>query len=100
MDLKAVQVLCMAISTIMGEMTWDPYGPEELHTPRVQTPEDCRKLDLLMDMMGTVTRLMDTRLTFVTTEGKVLREWIERILELGDRYRRELLLLEAWEARG
>lgn len=99
MDLKAVQVLCMAVSTILAEMTWDAYGPDELHTPRVASPLDCRRLDLLMDMMGTLIRLMDSRLTFVTTEGKVIREWIERILELGGRYRKELLLLQEWESR-
>jgi hypothetical protein len=99
MDLRAVQVLCMAVSTILAEMAWDPYGPEALHAPRIRTAEDCHRLDLLMDMMGTLTRFMDTRLTFVTTEGKVIREWIERILELGGRYRRELLILEEWESR-
>jgi hypothetical protein len=97
MNFKAVQILCMAVSTLIEEMTWAPYGNQELHTPLVVNEEDYHKLDLLMDMMGTLTRMMDTRINYVTTEGKVIREWIESILEVGGRYRRELEILEKLE---
>jgi hypothetical protein len=40
---------------------------------------------------------MDTRLAYVTTEGKVIREWIESILEIGGRYKRQFETLEALE---
>jgi hypothetical protein len=43
--------------------------------------------------------MMDTRLTFVTTEGKIIKEWVERMLEIGGRYRRELELLEELERK-
>jgi hypothetical protein len=52
-----------------------------------------------MDVMGTLTRMMDTRIPYVTTEGKVIREWIETILEIGGRYKRELETLEALERK-
>jgi len=99
MDFKAVQVLCMAVSTLMKEMSWDIYGSPNIHTPVVMTDADCHRLDLLTDILGTLTRMMDTRLTFVTTEGKIIKEWVERILEIGGRYRRELELLEGLESK-
>lgn len=97
MNFRAIQILCMAVSTMVEEMTWASYGRQELHAPIVADEHDCRKLDLLMDMMGTLTRMMDTRINYLTTEGKVIREWIESILELGGRYRRELEVLERLE---
>jgi hypothetical protein len=97
MNFKAVQVLCMAVSTLIQEMTWASYGKQELHTPVIADEEDCHRLDLLMDMMGTLTRMMDTRINYVTTEGKVIREWIESILEAVGSYRRELELIEKLE---
>lgn len=97
MDFKAIQIVCMAVSTLLEEMNWGVYGTQEFHTPVLVEEADCRKLDLLIDMMGTLTRMMDTRLNFVTTEGKVIREWIETILEVGGRYLRELQTLEKLE---
>ncbi len=97
MDFRAVQVMCMAVSTLLQEIEWNSYGTPELHTPNVRTQEDCHKLDLLTDIMGTLARALDTRLNYVTTEGKIIREWIEKILELGSRYRKELLLLQQME---
>ena len=97
MDFKAIQIVCMAVSTLLDEMTWAAYGTQEFHTPVLVEETDCRKLDLLIDMMGTLTRMMDTRLNFVTTEGKVIREWIETILEIGGRYLRELQTLDKLE---
>lgn len=97
MNFKAVQVLCMAVSTLIEEVTWASYGKQELHTPVITNEQDCHKLDLLMDMMGTLTRMMDTRINYVTAEGKVIREWIQSILEVGGRYRRELEILEKLE---
>jgi len=99
MDFRAIQILCMTVSTLMDEMTWNAYGSPDLHTPVVVTSEDCHRLDLLLDIMGTLTRMMDTRITFITTEGKVIREWMERILEIGSRYRRELEVLERIEKK-
>ncbi len=97
MNFRAMRVISMAIITILPEIPWAPYGPQRLNTPVIQNEEDCRKLDLLLDMMGTLTRMMDTRINYVTTEGKVVREWIDLILELGSRYQRELTILESLE---
>lgn len=97
MDFRAIQVLCMTVSTLLDEMEWNTYGSPDLHTPVVETSEDCHRLDLLLDVMGTLTRMMDTRIAIVTSEGKVIREWIERVLEVGSRYRRELEALERIE---
>ncbi len=97
MDFRAVHVISMAVSTLLQEITWSPYGSTELHTPVISNAEDYYKLDLLIDVMGTLTRMMDTRITYVTTDGKVVREWIERILEIGSRYRKELEVLERLE---
>jgi hypothetical protein len=97
MDFRAIQVICLAVSTLMDEMVWNAYGEQGLHTPKIQVEDDCHKLDILMDVMGTLTRMMDTRLAYVTTEGKVIREWIESILEIGGRYKRQLETLEALE---
>jgi len=97
MNFRAIQILCMAISTIMEEISWAPYGPHDIHTPLIRSDQDCHKLDLLLDMMGTLTRLMDTRVNYVTTEGKVVKEWILSILELGARYKRELDILKRLE---
>jgi hypothetical protein len=94
MDFKAMYVLSKAVSSLMTELQWDTYGSEELHTPVIGNDNDCRNLDVLLDMMGTLTRLMDTRINYVTSEGKVVREWIETILEIGDRYKREIELLD------
>jgi len=90
MDFKAIYVVSRAVSTLMDELKWDTYGSEELHTPIIASDEDCRNLDILLDMMGTLSRMMDTRINYVTSEGKVVREWIETILEIGERYKREL----------
>jgi hypothetical protein len=49
---------------------------------------------MLLDMMGTLTRQLDTQIAYVTSEGKVIREWIEKILEISRRYQRELDLIE------
>lgn len=87
----------MAVSTLIEELPWAPYGPQKLHTPLLQEEEDCHRLDLLTDMLGTLTRMMDTRIAYVTSEGKMVREWIETILELAGRYRRELELLKKLE---
>jgi len=97
MDFKAIQVISMTVSGLIDEMAWDAYGSQGLHSPLVRDEQDCRRLDLLMDIMGTLTRMMDTRIAYVTTEGKVIREWIETILEIGTRYRKELEALEKLE---
>ncbi len=97
MDFKAVYILSRTVTTLIEEMSWDTYGSPDLHAPVVQTDEDCRKLDLLTDVMGTLTRMMDTRINYVTSEGKVIREWIENILEIGRRYRTELELIKTLE---
>ena len=99
MNFKAIQVLCMAIATIVEEIHWAPYGPHGIHTPMIQSDQDCHDLDLLLDMMGTLTRMMDTRINYCTTEGKVVREWILSILELGARYKHELDILEGLESK-
>ena len=99
MDFMAIQVLCMTVSTLLDDMRWNSYGSPDLHAPAITTEEDCHRLELLLDIMGTLTRMMDTRITFVTAEGKVIREWIERILEIGSRYRRELEALERMEKK-
>jgi hypothetical protein len=99
MDFRAIQVLCMAVSTLMEEMSWAAYGPQQLHVPMITDQKDCDELDMLLDMMGTLTRMMDTRIHYVTTEGKVIKEWIETILRIGQRYGRELRLLEDMEKR-
>ncbi len=95
MDFKAIYVLSRAVSTVTNELEWDSYGSEDLHTPVISDDKDCRNLDILLDMMGTLTRLMDTRINFITSEGKVVREWIETILEIGERYKREIELLDS-----
>jgi len=97
MNFKAIQVVCMAVSTLVDEMTWDTYGSQALHTPVIVDDKDCHRLDLLVDIMGTLTRMLDTRIAFVSSEGKVIREWIETIVEIGSRYRIELEALEAAE---
>jgi len=94
MDFKTIYVVSRAVSSLMAELQWDTYGSEELHTPVITSDNDCRNLDVLLDMMGTLTRLMDTRIDYVTSEGKVVREWIETILEIGERYKREIELLD------
>lgn len=97
MNFRAIQVLSMAVSTLMEELPWAPYGPQQIHTPLLEEEEDCRRLDLLTDMLGTLTRMMDTRIAYITSEGKMVREWIETILELAGRYRRELEILKKLE---
>lgn len=97
MDFRAIQVVCMAVSTLIDEIPWDVYGAQQLHTPVLTDEKDCGHLDLLMDMMGTLTRMLDTRIAFVTTDGKVVREWIEAVLEIGARYLRELDALKRME---
>jgi hypothetical protein len=99
MDFRAIYVISRAVSKLMSELTWDVYGDEEMHIPVVRTQKDCRNLDLLSEMMGTLTRMMDTRIKYITQEGKIVREWIESVLEIGERYRRELELVEQWERR-
>jgi hypothetical protein len=99
MDFRAIQVISMAVSTLVGQMKWAPYGPQKLHIPVIKVQKDCDDLDVLMDMMGTLTRMMDTRINYVTAEGKVIREWVETILLLGQRYLKELQTLEQLERR-
>ncbi|MEW6530319.1 MAG: hypothetical protein AB1473_05745 [Thermodesulfobacteriota bacterium] len=99
MDFKAAQVLCMAVSTLMDEMRWVPFESEQIHTPTVESEEDCHKLDMLMEILGTLTRLMDARINYVTSEGKLIRERIETLLEIGSRYKREIEALEATERK-
>jgi len=99
MDFKAIQVISMAVSGLIEEMAWDAYGSQGLHSPLVTDEQDCRRLDLLVDIMGTLTRMVDTRIAYVTTEGKVIREWVETILEIGKRYRKELEALEELETK-
>ncbi len=100
MDFKSIYVLSRAVSTLMNELEWDTYGSEALHTPIIVSDDDCRNLDILLDMMGTLTRMMDTRINYVTSEGKVVREWIETILEMGQRYKRELEMIQNLEKQG
>ena len=99
MDFRAIQVMCMAVSTLMEEIQWAAYGHQQLHIPVITDQKDCDDVDTLLDMMGTLTRMMDTRINYVTTEGKVIKEWIESILHIGQRYQRELELLESMEKR-
>lgn len=99
MDFRAIQVMCMAVSTLMEEINWAPYGPQQFHVPMIADQKDCDDVDMLLDMMGTLTRMMDTRINYVTTEGKVIREWIESILHIGTRYKRELEILEKMEKK-
>ena len=99
MDFRAIQVLCMTVSSLVNEMSWESYGSEGFHTPVVRTQGDCEKLDMLLDIMGTLSRMMDTRIAYVTSEGKLIREWIETILEIGNRYKRELEILEGLEKK-
>jgi hypothetical protein len=97
MDFRAIQILSMAIATLMEELAWAPYGSQEIHTPVIATDSDCKNLELLLDIMTTLTRMLDTRIAYITTEGKVVREWIEKVLELGNRYQKELELLRKLE---
>lgn len=99
MDFRSVQVICMAVSTLIEEILWDVYGSQQLHTPILRDETDGHNLELLMDIMGTLTRMLDTRIAFVTTDGKIVREWIESILEIGARYQRELRALQQIEER-
>ncbi|MEW6136903.1 MAG: hypothetical protein AB1733_01625 [Thermodesulfobacteriota bacterium] len=98
MDFRAIQVVCMAIATLIDEIPWDVYGAQQLHTPVLRDEKDCHNLELLIDIMGTLSRMLDTRIAFVTNDGKVVREWIESILEIGARYGRELEALKRMEA--
>jgi uncharacterized protein YegL len=97
MDFKAIYVLSRAVSMLMDELKWDTYGSEDLHTPIIANDNDCRKLDILLDVIGTLSRMMDTRINYLTSEGKVVREWIETILEIGERYKRELETIQNLE---
>ncbi len=97
MDFRAIHVVCKAVVTLMDEMAWGAYGPHGLHTPVIQDEKDCQRLELLLDIMGTLARLLDTRIAFVTSEGKVIREWIETIVEIGARYQKELAALQEGE---
>lgn len=96
-NFRAIQVLSMAVATLMEELPWAPYGPQSLHTPLLQGEDDCHHLDLLTDMLGTLTRMMDTRIAYATSEGKMVREWVETILALAGRYQRELEILKKLE---
>lgn len=97
MDFKAIQVVSMAVSALLDEITWAEYGSPDMHTPVVRTDDDRYKLDLLEDMMGTLVRKMDTRIAYVTSDGKVVREWVETVLDVGSRYKKELEMLERIE---
>lgn len=94
MDFKAIQIVSMTAASLISEIEWDKFGEDDLHTPVVQTKGDCHNLELLMEVMGTLSRMMDTRISYVTTEGKVIRERLDIILEISDRYRKELETLE------
>ena len=76
MDFRTIQILSMAVSTLMDELAWAAYGSQDFHTPVIQTEKDYQNLELLLDIMGTLTRMLDTRIAYVTTEGKVVRELI------------------------
>jgi hypothetical protein len=89
----------MAVGTLMDEMTWMVYGSQELHTPLIRVQQDADDQEMLLDMLGTLTRMLDTRINYVTNEGKIIREWVETILKIGARYRRELEILESLESR-
>ncbi len=97
MDFKAIQVVSMAVATLLDEITWAEYGSPDMHTPIVRTDNDRYRLDLLEDMMGTLVRKMDTRIAYVTSDGKVVREWVETVLEVGNRYKKELEVLQRLE---
>ncbi len=99
MDFRAMNIVANAVTTLMDEMKWGEYGGQDLHTPVILEQEDCQRLDTLIDMMGALSRLMDTRINYITSEGKVIREWIEGILEICARYKRELELIEELERR-
>ncbi len=90
MDFKAIEVICATVSTLMEEMEWVDYGDPGMHTPLIQSHDDYHKLDMLIDFLGTLTRSMDCRVPFVTSEGKIIREWIQTVLEMGTRYKRAM----------
>jgi hypothetical protein len=94
MDFKAIQVICTTVSTLMDEIEWVDYGSPDMHTPLIQSQEDYHKLDMLVDFLGTLTRVMDCRVAFVTSEGRVIREWIQTILDMGNRYKRAQEVLD------
>lgn len=91
--------MSMTVARLMDEIEWAPYGSPDQHSPIVKTPEDANKLDMLLDVLGSLTRMMDTRLNYLTTDGKLIREWVESILELSTRYRRELEILQEEESK-
>jgi hypothetical protein len=99
MNFRAMAVISMAIQTLMKEMNWAEYGEDPVHTPLIDEKDDCRKLDLLTDMLGTLTRMMDSRIDYLTTEGKIVREWVDVILEICARYRKELEVLKQLETQ-
>ncbi len=92
-----MQVVSMTVSGMLNELRWMPCESPDCHTPLIETPEDVRKLELLMDVLDTLTRIMDTRIAYLNTDGKLIREWVEKILEIGDRYGRELQVLDKLE---
>lgn len=99
MDFRATQVVSMAVSTMLDELSWMPCGDERSHTPIMETPDDVRKLELLLDMLDTLSRLMDTRIPHSNSDGKLIREWVEKIIEINFRYQRELELLAGLEEK-
>ena len=97
MNFQAIQVVSMAVSSMLEEMRWITCGDEHSHTPLIEDPEDARKLELLLDVLETLTRLMDTKIAYLNTDGQLIREWVEKILEIGTRYQRQLEILNNLE---
>ena len=89
----------MAVSTMLEDIQWIQCGDEKSHTPLIEKPKDVRKLELLLDVLETLTRLMDTRIAYLNTDGQLIREWVEKILEIGTRYQRELEILNSLESK-
>lgn len=99
MNFKAIQVVSMAVSNMLEEMQWLPCGDENSHSPLIEDPEDARKLELLLDVLETLTRLMDTKIAYLNTDGQLIREWVEKILEIGTRYQQQLEILNSLERK-
>ena len=99
MNFKAIQVVSMAVSTMLEDIQWIQCGDEKSHIPLIEESEDVRKLELLLDVLETLTRLMDTRIAYLNTDGQLIREWVEKILEIGTRYQKELEILNNLERK-
>ena len=97
MDFRAIQVISMAVSNMLDELKWMQCGDERSHTPIMETREDVRTLELLLDMLDTLSRLMDTRIPHSNSDGQLIREWVEKIIEINFRYQRQLEMLAKLE---